>query len=73
MNKFNIQCRLCLNLEDSEKHYLTCDKILENIDPNIDITRANYENIFSSNLSDQIDITIIFEQIFKTRSKLLTC
>ena len=69
--KFNMQCRLCEKFEDSEKHYLECEKILENIGSNVDLTRAKYEDIFSSDLRDQISITKIYEQVFKTRTKLL--
>jgi len=69
--KFNMQCRLCEKFEDSEKHYLECEKMLANIGSNFDLTRAKYENIFSSDLKDQISITKIYEQIFKTRTKLL--
>ena len=71
MHKFNRLCRLCKKEEDSEKHYIECDYIKENIDQSIDLTQAKYEHIFSSDIEDQIIITKIFDQIFKTRSKLL--
>ena len=71
MHTFNMLCRLCKKEEDSEKHYLECEEIIKNIDHSIDLTQANYENIFSSNIDDQIVITKIFDQVFKTRNKLL--
>ena len=66
---FNMQCRLCEKDEDSERHYLECEKILNKIDPSIDLNTAKYENIFGSNIEEQINITRIFGQIFKIRSK----
>ena len=69
MHTFNMLCRLCKKEEDSEKHYLECDVIRENIDHSIDLTQAKYENIFSSDIEDQILITKIYDQIFKTISK----
>ena len=71
MYKLHIQCRLCQKDEDSEKHYLKCEMVLRNIDPSIDLTTANYDDIFSSDTQDQIKITNIYDQIFKIRSKLL--
>ena len=71
MYKFNIRCRLCQKDEDSEKHYLKCEIVLRNIEPSIDLTTASYDNIFSSNIEDQVNITKIYDQIFKIRSKLL--
>ena len=68
---FNMQCRLCEKDEDSERHYLKCDKISNKIDPSIDLNQAKYENIFSSNIEEQINITRIFDQIFKIRSREL--
>ena len=69
--QFNIQCRLCDKYEDSERHYLVCEKIINNLDPSIELKTANYEHIFSSDIVDQINITKIYDQIFKLRSKLL--
>ena len=71
MYKFNLQCRLCEKYEDSERHYLVCEKILNNIDPSIELKTANYEQIFSSDIEEQVNITKIFYEIFKLRSKLL--
>ena len=66
-----MQCRLYEKDEDSERHYLKCEKILQNIDPSIDLNTAKYEHIFSSDIEDQINITRIFDQIIKIRSKML--
>ena len=54
--KFNMQCSVCndKNSEESEIHLLKCSKILENIDSNVDLKNAKYDNIFSDNLEDQI-------------------
>ena len=71
MYQFNIQCRLCDKYEDSERHYLVCEKIINNIDPSIELNSANYDHIFSSDIDEQINITKIYDQIFKLRIKLL--
>ena len=63
---------ICEEDEDSERHYLVCEKILDNIDPSVELKTAKYDHIFSSDLEEQINITKIFEQIFKLRRKLVT-
>ena len=71
--KFNMQCRLCDDDKDieSEEHYLTCIKILQNIDNKNELLGVKYEHIFSEDLEKQISITKIFDKIFKIRTKLL--
>ena len=71
MYQFNMQCRLCEKYEDSERHYLECEKILNNIEFNSDLTNIKYEDIFSTDIQEQINVTKIFDQIFKLRRKLL--
>ena len=66
-------CKLChdKNEEESESHLLKCEIIRENIPSEINLASAKYENIFSENLEEQIQIVKIFDKIFKLRSKLL--
>ena len=66
-------CKLChdKNEEESESHLLKFEIIHENISSEINLTSAKYENIFSENLEEQIQIVKIFDKIFKLRSKLL--
>ena len=71
MFTFNKVCHNCKKDEDTEKHYIECDIVKENIDHSVDLTQAKYENIFSSDIEDQVVITKIYDQIFKTRRKLL--
>ena len=69
--KFDMTCRLCKDTteDESETHLLKCSKIIENVD--IDLSNAQYENIYSDNLEEQISITKIFSAIFKARFLLL--
>ena len=62
-------CSLCKSNteEESEKHLLQCNKILETIDDPCETLNANYEDIFSVNLEDQIRITKIFAKVVKCR------
>ena len=66
-------CRVCQDQteEESEKHLLKCKILIENIDSDIDISNAKYENIFSDNIEEQVSITKVYNSIFKTRFKLL--
>lgn len=69
-----MHCRLCqdTNEEESEIHLLKCEKIIDNITSDINLATAKYENIFSENLDDQIQIVKIFSKIFKLRNNLLS-
>ena len=71
--QFDMHCKLCKNVneEESEIHLLKCDIITKNISHDINLTSAKYENIFSENVEDQIQITKIFAEIFKLRNILL--
>ena len=64
-------CSLCKNEseDESEIHLLKCSVIRQEI--KIDITKASYEHIFSDNIDNQVYITKIFNQVFKTRKILL--
>ena len=66
-------CRLCNDLteEESERHLLKHIKIINKIESNVDLSNANYDDIFSENVEDQASITRVYNSIFKTRSKLL--
>ena len=68
-----MQCSICndKNSEESEIHLLNCKKIIENIDTEINLTNAKYENIFSDNLEEQIAITKIFDKVLRTKAMLL--
>ena len=68
-----MECRLCNdNTEiESEKHYLKCTKILENLEDNFDISNVKYENIFSDDIDEQLIVTKAFDKVFKLRRKLL--
>ena len=50
---------------------LNCKKILENIDGDINVNDAKYEDIFSDKLEDQIFITKLFDKVLRTRDILL--
>ena len=68
-----MKCRLCdnPNEDESEIHLLNCIKIQENIESSIDLPNAKYEQIYSDNLEDQVNITKIFDLVFKTRRRIL--
>ena len=66
MHIFNMLCRLCQKEEDSERHYIECDQIRENIDHSVDLNQVDYENIYSSDIEDQIYISKVYDLIFKT-------
>ena len=70
--EFNMQCSLCDDNpeSESEKHLLKCTKILSNLSDPIEVQNANYEDIFSSNLEDQVKITQIFTKVVKSRQIL---
>ena len=71
---FNMQCRLCdeKNEEESENHLINCNKIMQHYPGStVDLLNAKYENIFSQNIEEQIQVTKIYNLIFKTRSRLL--
>ena len=69
-----MHCRLCqdTNEEESEIHLLNCKKIIDNINSEINLSTAKYENIFSENVDDQIQVVKIFDKIFKLRNNLLS-
>ena len=71
--KFNMHCLLCndKNTEESEIHLLSCPKIVENVDPNLELKNINFDNIFSDNLEDQIYITKVFDKVLRTKHILL--
>ena len=68
-----MHCRLCgdKNSEESEKHLMNCEVILQNVDLSDDFKNMNYDDIFSDNIEKQICITKFFNKIFKTRDILL--
>ena len=68
-----MHCLLCndKNTEESEIHLISCPKIIENVDSNLDVKNAKYENIFSDNIEDQIHITKIFDKILRTKHILM--
>ena len=71
---YNMQCRLCENKneEESEKHLLKCEKIIQEYTGTVsDLISANYENIYSEDIMEQISITKMYDFIFKTRARLL--
>ena len=71
--KFNMHCVLCndKNTEESEIHLISCPKIIENVDSNLDMKNAKYENIFSDNLDDQIQKIKIFDKILRAKHILM--
>ena len=71
--KFNMQCRYCENESEveSEVHLINCSKISENIDPDVDLADACYDNIFSEEIEDQVSITKVFNNIQRTRNILM--
>ena len=71
--EFNMYCSSCQDKseEESERHLLNCTEILQNSDNPTEIENANYLDIFSNHLEDQVKITKIFAKIVKIRKKLL--
>ena len=64
-----MQCSLCeiQSKEESEIHLLECSKIMSSIGQDIDLANANYSDIFSENIDNQITITQVFEKIIKIK------
>ena len=68
--KFNMECRMCSldTEEESEKHLMKCSEVLKKINNEFNLIDANYLDIFSEDLSNQINITRIFEKIIKIKT-----
>ena len=66
MHIFNMLCSVYQKEEDSERHYIECDQIRENIDHSVALNQVDYENIYSSDIEDQIYISKVYDLIFKT-------
>ena len=62
-------CSLCKDNteEESEKHLLKCNKILETINDPCEVLNSVYEDIFSNNMEDQVRISKIFAKVVKCR------
>ena len=54
--------------QESEKHLMKCSEVLKNIDQEFNLIDANYSDIFSEDISNQINITKIFEKIMKIKA-----
>ena len=65
-----MECRMCSldTEEESEKHLMKCSEVLKKINNEFNLIDANYLDIFSEDLSNQINITRIFEKIIKIKT-----
>ena len=61
-------CPNCKSEEDSQPHLLTCPKLDQS--GTVMIQNAKYEDLFSDNLLDQINICRILKAKFQTRKEL---
>ena len=67
----NLLCPLCNAENESQQHLLTCKAILSKLKTE-EITKeeVKYEHLFSSNVSKQKVITVVYTQLFEVREKL---
>ena len=68
----SVLCQLCVNngrrLEGSQEHLLICELLSTNNEIDIGI---QYSDIYSGQIRKQVSITVLLEQKFKLREKLL--
>ena len=57
-------------VEDSEMHMLECNTIIDEIDNEVDLNNVKYEDIFSDNIDDQVNITKTYEKILRIRNRM---
>ena len=65
----DVKCPFKCNSEDSQEHLLECDKLETN---QLSENLPKYEELFSSQISQQINVGKILEGRFKIRKKLLS-
>ena len=68
----NLKCLLCGIEDDDQQYILTCTVIQSYIQSkNITVNKVIYEDIFSSDISKQKEITALYMELFKIRNILL--
>ena len=69
-NNLSLNCDLCFEEIDDQKHLLTCVK-LKNEDDDQNISKVNYLDLYSNSIKKVAKIATIFEQKIKIRTQLL--
>ena len=68
----NLLCSLGCNENENQQHILTCTVIKEKYrSENLAINQVEYENIFSTNINKQKEVTQLYMDLFKIRDTLL--
>ena len=69
-----MQCSICQldSMDESEQHLHQCSEIIKKIGTEFNLIDANYEDIFSENIEDQVNITKIYKKIMKIKALHLT-
>ena len=71
----NLFCSICqdVNTTDSQEHMLTCTKLtLTDMDSVVGTVVPKYEDLFTSDITEQLAIANILEKKFKKRKELLS-
>ena len=69
-NKYEVlECDICKDEEETQKHILECDEILKNTNKNIKETE--YDELFKDNVTNQTDIAKTFIENMKIKKKII--
>ena len=70
-NYSDLKCKLGCNEIDEQKHLFECEVLLNNCDILANNVKVEYEDIFSEEVSKQINAIRLLAQIWITRKNLL--
>ena len=70
-NQDNLLCDLCCTENQDQKHLLRCKEIARKLNSQqLTKNRMEYENIYSSDVNKQKEITSLFIDLFKIKNEL---
>ena len=64
-----LECDICKQEEDTQKHILKCDEILKNTRRND--KKIEYEELFKENVQNQREIAKMFTENMKVKKQLI--
>ena len=68
----NLKCSLCDNEDEDQQHILVCTVIKNYLQSkNVSVNNVIYQDIFSSDITKQKEITTLYMELFKIRTMLL--
>ena len=69
-NKYEVlECDICKDEEETQKHILECDEILKNTNKNIKETE--YDELFKDNVTNQTEIAKMFIENMKIKKQII--